>query len=647
MNQHQLVVPILILISTLLCTSWAEGQTVVEIWQIQGSNNISPYNRQAVATRSNVVILIGSNHLYIQTPADRADGDMRTSDGIRVNLGGSHSYQVGDVIDVDGSVLEIDGTTMLNSTLSQTRLISQQGELPEPILLDENFPQGIAQVVPELEAVEGMLVRVDNALVNGPTRNGMTPITAKQTRRFREAGVEYPGQFNLPLWDGNPEVFFLNPIYLNSSPLLSGDMRVSGFGVMEADGNEYEFRAADLETSGSPKSRAVPDRGQQQATIGSFNALFFEEGSGNFNIRLQKVSRFVVEIMKAPDVLAMQEVANLRTLERLADAIRALDPDIQYTPYLLGTSGSIKTGYLLRRTLSNVNIRQLGANQFLSIGGRVHDRPPLLLEAKFNTDPPTPIQVLNLHLRSLRGIEGNDSNFVRTKRFEQAVSVGRMVQSLGDENLVVLGDFNAFEFSDGYVDVLSIISGQSSIGAERSSPTIVNPALSIQTAQVEPEERYSFVFDGNAQILDHILTNDLDRIQVAGLSFARGNADNSELYLNNPNNLFRVSDHDAPVLFLDLEETPTLTPTTTPPGEFSIQFPNPFTPQNDIRLFLPEPENLALQLFAADGRLIYELPSTGFPEGPLNAQLPADLPTAMYFLRLQRSVGSETFKLFY
>ena len=42
---------------------------------------------------------------------------------------------------------------------------------------------------------------------------------------------------------------------------------------------------------------------------------------------------------------------------------------------------------------------------------------------------------------------------------------------------------------------------------------------------IAEEERYSFIFRGNAQVLDHALTSSALDMSVRGLEYARGNAD--------------------------------------------------------------------------------------------------------------------------
>jgi len=72
-----------------------------------------------------------------------------------------------------------------------------------------------------------------------------------------------------------------------------------------------------------------------------------------------------------------------------------------------------------------------------------------------------------------------------------------------DVNLVVLGDFNAFEFTDGYVDVLGQIKGTPSDATQAMIPGTdeVDPDLTDQVLNLTATDRYSYVHHGNAQVL--------------------------------------------------------------------------------------------------------------------------------------------------
>ena len=144
---------------------------------------------------------------------------------------------------------------------------------------------------------------------------------------------------------------------------------------------------------------------------------------------------------------------------------------------------------------------------------------------------PFPITVIGVHNRSLSGIEGTSAtaNRVRQKRLEQALELANYVQSLQtaepNRRIVLIGDFNAFQYSDGFVDSMGIITGHlDPNGAiQAGHADVVDPNLVDQLGSLPAAERYSFLFGGSAQVLDHTLTtpNLSTRISAASQYRAR------------------------------------------------------------------------------------------------------------------------------
>jgi predicted extracellular nuclease len=93
---------------------------------------------------------------------------------------------------------------------------------------------------------------------------------------------------------------------------------------------------------------------------------------------------------------------------------------------------------------------------------------------------------------------------VRAKRAAQAEYLAGLVQARltarPDERLVLVGDFNAFQFSDGLVALIGTIKGTPAPASEvvLASSDLVNPDLVDLVDSVPAAERYSYVFDGNA-----------------------------------------------------------------------------------------------------------------------------------------------------
>ena len=94
---------------------------------------------------------------------------------------------------------------------------------------------------------------------------------------------------------------------------------------------------------------------------------------------------------------------------------------------------------------------------------------------------------------------------------------------------------------------------------------LVNPDL-VNLGVLEPqEERYSFVFGGNAQTLDHVLVNEqlIVSSTAFGLDHARINADFPEIARNDANSPSRLSDHDPVVAYFESRHRADLAVTAT------------------------------------------------------------------------------------
>ena len=187
--------------------------------------------------------------------------------------------------------------------------------------------------------------------------------------------------------------------------------------------------------------------------------------------------------------------------------------------------------------------------------------------------------VIVIHNRSLSGVDdAARGEWVRTKRLEQAQSVARLVESLRASKVVVVGDYNAFEFSDGYVDVVGQIKGSVMPGENlQSGPDLVTRDLCNLVDGLAASERYSFVFQGNAQALDHALVNPALGPHVVKMQYARGNADAWAGDEDEAANVLRASDHDGLVVYL--------TPDAVNPPPCEAAPPPPVAPaMADLRL---------------------------------------------------------------
>ena len=441
-----------------------------------------------------------------------------------------------------------------------------------------------------------MLVEITGGSVTGPNqRFGVDPvaevhITAAPERTYREPGIEFPGIAGLPEWDGNPEVFELDPDKLGlANEIIPAGSHFDAVGVIGFEFGGYELWPSSLSVTPATLPLAVRETEENEMTVGALNLfrLFddiddpevprinpdtmveYEPPSNDFVVstdeyqrRLTKFSGYIRTVLNAPDVLAVSEVESLKVLQDLADQINLDDASLVYTPYLEEGNdvGGIDVGFLVLDTVEMDAVTQLGRWEVLQVPGYddslLNDRPPLLFEGRQVADGSDfPIAVIAIHSRSLGGIDGSESDRVQAKRLAQAQFVAQQVQDLQtanpDINLVVAGDFNAYEFTDSYVDVTGQMKGE--VVPEDnllSGPDLVDPNLLDQVLMIDAGERYSFIFRGNAQTLDHTLTSTgLDEL-VRDFQFGRGNADAAVDLINDDSTILRSSDHDGLVLFL-------------------------------------------------------------------------------------------------
>ena len=566
----------------------------ISVSGIQGSGATSPVEGQRVNT-TGVVTALTDDGFFMQV-AD--DGDPNTSNGIFVFTGSAPTVSVGDEVEVSGRVEEFFGLTEITGSPLVTVIGS--GSVPDAIVFNANRPSPdptAPSCALEYECYEGMLIEIPAGIVAASNQEfGSDPfaevhVTAGPTRPFREPGIEtpgLPGMPAIPVWDGNPEVFELDPDKLGLPNMnIPAGSTFSAVGVLGFEFNHYELWPTELNVTPAPLPVAARPKQADEGTVGSFNLFrLFDsvaDGTGDavlspeeYALRTAKIAAYIVDLMRSPDILAVQEVEKLGVLQDLAAAINTLDSSVNYSAYLVEGNdvGSIDVGFLVRSNVQVDAVTQLGADEVLSVDGSLlHDRPPLLLEGAI--DGQFPISVMVLHMRSLGGIEENRT---QQKRYEQAQSVAQKVQDIQstnpDVNLVVLGDFNAFEFTDGYVDLAGIIKGDfnpdESLICSINGNTcddLVSPDLTDEILNIHPSERYSFIFRdsfnaegsrGDAQILDHAMTSQALAPLVTGLEFARGNSDAAEELVEDDGTLdeltLRSSDHDGLVLYLFRDE---------------------------------------------------------------------------------------------
>ncbi len=299
-----------------------------------------------------------------------------------------------------------------------------------------------------------------------------------------------------------------------------------------------------------------------------------------FARRLQKISMAIRDFMQSPDVIGVAEAENLAALKRLAgkinaDTVAAGKPDPRYEAILIdGNDGrGIDNGFLVKTSrIKIIESKQIGKenkykNPTTNGDNFLNDRPPLMLRAAIDdskSGQPFEFTVVVNHLKSLLGYsDPKQKDNVRLKKRLQAEFLAKFVQERQTANpkerIMLVGDFNAFQFNDGILDVIGTIKGKPAGKTEvlNSSEDLISIDLIDLVDVIAAPQRYSYVFDGNAQVLDHIIISETLRRHTTGFGYARINADYADILRNDATRFERFSDHDPAIAFFTMDDMTT------------------------------------------------------------------------------------------
>lgn len=588
------------------------------IHEIQGATNRSPLFGQPVLT-DGIVTAIRSNGFFIQDP--NPDADPNTSEGVFVFTSSAPpaAAALGNRVQVSGTVSEFPtgpnpdapSLTEISGSPSVT-LMSAGNPLPAPVTLtaaDTNPAGGLNQT----ERFEGMRVHVDALTTVAPTGGNLSEANATSTsngtfyaviagvaRPFREPGIDVAADLPagspccVPRFDDNPELLRVvssGQVGATKLDVTSNVSITDVTGVLDVGAGSYTILPdpATPPTVGANMS-AVPaaPAGPNEFTVAAFNLQRFYDTANDpstsdvvltptaFANRLNKASLAIRNVLNMPDILGVEEMENLTTLQALADkvnndAVGAGQPNPNYQAYLFEGNdvGGIDVGFLVKAArVSVTDVTQEGkdATYFdptsLSLA-LLNDRPPLLLRAVVGTSPMSmPVTVIVNHLRSLISVDDPvDGPRVRAKREAGAEFLANLIQDrqAADplESIVSIGDYNAFEVNDGYGDIIGVIRGNPAPADQdvlAGAAGLVSPLLTDLMAATA-DQRYSYVETGNAQILDHVLVNSTLLSSLDSFTYARNNADFPEVYRSDASRPERISDHDIPVAYFTLVDS--------------------------------------------------------------------------------------------
>ena len=591
--------------------------SITPIHDIQGSGNTSPFAGQSVTT-TGIVTGLRSNGFFLQTPDAQADANPSTSEGIFVFTSSAPpaTAAIGNSVNVTATVQEFIPSADPNSP-PVTELISPSVSLNStgntlPAAVTITAADMNVNDINNIERLEGMRVHVNSLTVCGPTQGNINEANATATsngvfygvitgtpRPFREPGIQVPDPVpspappNVPRFDANPERLRVDS---DAQPGTTPIDVTAGAVVTNLTGPlDYAFRTytilPDAATTPGVSGNLlgaipVPTPLSTELTVASFNMERFFDTTDDpgisdvaltttaFNNRLNKASLVIRNVMRTPDVIGVEEMENLPTLQAVAnkvntDAVAAGQPNPNYQAYLVEGNdvGGIDVGFLVKAArVSVVDVTQFGKTTTYTNPNNgqqelLNDRPPLVLRATISAANGSPyaFTVIVNHLRSLGSIDDPvDGNRVRTKRRAQAEYLANLIQGRQaadpTENIISVGDYNAFDVNDGYVDVIGTIKGTPAPPDQvvLASPDLVNPDLTDLVSTLPADQRYSYTFDGNAQVLDHELVNQPMMSRLARFAYARNDSDFPTIYYGDPSRPERISDHDMPVAYFSL-----------------------------------------------------------------------------------------------
>jgi predicted extracellular nuclease len=609
----------------------AFGQKEYTISEIQGSGNVSPYDKQTVRI-TGIVTARTKTGFFIQSPDDKTDTDPLTSEGIFVFTKDEPPVDaaIGNLISLTGKVdefkLRSDPNSLTTTEISffkdrdTIKIVSAGNPIPKPMVLTAaDFK---ANTLDEIEKYEGMRVQVNELVVCAPTEGkvDIRMATAQSDgvfygvlkglpRPFREPGLDVFSYLSAPekdreklrsehpkliTFDSNPERLRIESAgQENGKPIdIAANTELRNVvGVMHYSHRSYTIL---LDASSRPavanavRPLALPAPTDKQFAVAGMNLEnFFDDVDDPeikedvltpeaFKMRLQKVSMAIRDVMQSPDIIGTVEVENLSTLKRLAerinaDAVASGKPNPKYEAYLVeGNDGrGIDNGFLVKSSRVKVlEIKQFGKdvrykNPDTGEDNFLNDRPPLMVRAAISSPAngqPFEVTIVVNHLKSFLGYDDpKQMANVRMKKKLQAECLAKLVQerlkASPPERIILVGDFNAFQFNDGVMDVIGTIKGKPAARDEvlMASDDLLNPDMIDLVDLIKSDQRYSYTYDGNAQVLDHVLVTENLKPNVKGFGYARVNADFPEAFRGDGSRVERYSDHDPAVAYFTLD----------------------------------------------------------------------------------------------
>jgi uncharacterized repeat protein (TIGR01451 family) len=554
------------------------------IHDIQGNGTASPLVGQTVSARG-IVTLLKSNGFFLQEELADYDADPNTSEGIFVFTSSAPSVAVGDDATVTGTVVEFNGLTEI-SPVSNVTINSAGNTLPAAITLTlADLPSSANFTQPQLEKYESMRLVAPSLTTVAPndTFFDVYTVLASQPRPVREPGIPAADPIPpdpttglpdccIPIWDMNPERLSVdtNGRAGSTGETLTSNVTLTNVaGPLDFSFGEYRLiNEANLTRTADMSAVPVPTPAANEFTVAGYNI----ENFNNNATQRQKAALTVRDVLILPDIIGTVEIFDLADLQALATEIQTIS-GVAYSAHLIEQDGTSEdsdqdVGFLVKTSRVSVTsvTAERAADTFINpntgLPETLHDRPPLVLRGTVDPSGPNPLPVIVVvnHTRSFIDIElvAGEGVRVRAKRKAQAESLADLLNDLQTDNpgtpVIWVGDYNAFQFNNGYDDLISVLKGMPTPDDQivvDQSPDLVNPDAYNLIEDVPGAQRYTFLFEGTPQALDHMLVNPLALALNTGIAVARVNADFPEasaaVYASNAARPERNSDHDPVV----------------------------------------------------------------------------------------------------
>ncbi|RVU02348.1 hypothetical protein EOE18_17175 [Novosphingobium umbonatum] len=444
------------------------------------------------------------------------------------------------------------------------------------------------------ESLEGMRVEIQNPVAIAPTattygeiytvasdgagHTSSSGLSAESTLAINGSySTTGTGTNNSVNGDYNPEKIQIDAdVELGSgtAPLVNpGDVLASVVGVVNYAGGMYEVLATQAITIAQDTTVAAQTTsliaGTGQLAVANYNVLNLDpnDADGDTDVasgRFTMIAQDIAFALGAPGIVVLEEIqdndgsANTTTvsasltLQMLVDEIYAAS-GIQYAwidnTYITDDNnggepgGNIRVAMIYR--VDTVDLVEGSVQTILpTSGSNPFDGARLPLVASFTFEGEE-LTVIGNHLTSKGGstpLQGDvqpSTNAGEAARVAQADVVNDYVDSLlasdPSAHILVSGDFNDFQFEEP----LGVISGELTL--TDGVLTATDGVLTNLNTTIAAQDRYSYIFEGNAQEIDHILVSD-SLLDGAALDIVHVNTLTDRA----------ASDHDPVVALLNL-----------------------------------------------------------------------------------------------